>query len=1104
MCLKQLFKERSTLFASLLVGLLALPVRADVPLFTFVQASDSQPITAQDQLRFEDAFSVISEAGELGALLPFPVDFVVFPGDLVERDDRAAEWLQFNDTLTTYLNENNIPFFAVPGNHDQEIAGISNYETYVADSGVWDFGSAWFTGQNGRSGDTGWNGLRFIGVNNSNGSTNSVSTEDATLVANAITSAEAAGENVFIIAHHAHNSASRTPLATQLESLNVVGYLRGHIDQAFANQGLPGITNPNVWEVNSNSIKDIGVIVYYEVYQTYINAYVLQLAFSPSTLPVAAVIDLPQPLTVAVPDVPVAALSAAPLAGNAPLEVRFVDQSTGPATTWLWEFGDGATSTLKNPIHTYASAGAYNVTLTASNSSGTNVTTANNLVTVAPSLPIRQFIAAADARVRSTRPDRNYGSESQLRIRAGDPEHRSFLRFDVAGIGASEIISASLQLSVSDGSNSGGSVYLVSSGWDESTINFNNAPSISGPALSSLGDINTSAVAVYDVTPAITGDGSYSFALTTSSTNSAFFNSRETATPPILVVEVGDPVAPTAAFSASPLSGTAPRSVSFIDQSQPAADSWLWDFGDGATSSSPDPVHVYEFPGSYSVSLTASNSAGSDSLTQSNLIQVFPPVQPQAQFSVDVISGSAPLTVTFENQSTGNPTAWSWDFGDGAVSSEQAPVHTYAAAGEYTVALTASNAAGSDTQTQVDLIEVGASAIALTIEARDDALVRSSRPDRNYGALDHIRVRDATSGYQSFMQFEIAGLQGNDVSAATLKLLATDGSSSGGTLIVTDTGWDEASVTFDTAPASTGSFTSTIGAVAAGDLVEIDVTSAINGEGLLSFGLVAGSSNSALYSSKEGLQAPALELVLAQPSAPVAAFSASPVTGSAPHSVDFIDTSSGPATSWNWEFGDGNSSSDKNPSHTYTFAGSYSVTLTASNALGSDTTTSADLVVIAPPSDTLTINVSADARVRSDSGDKNYGGDSVLRVRGSQDIAHRSFLQFDVAGVNVMPVSSVTLRLYVTDGSTDGGSLYVVDSSWTESTITYNNAPVMTGQPVAQAGLVIADTWIDLDVTSVVTADGTYSFGMLSNSTNSALFSSREGNESPRLIVEFE
>jgi PKD repeat protein len=82
------------------------------------------------------------------------------------------------------------------------------------------------------------------------------------------------------------------------------------------------------------------------------------------------------------------------------------------------------------------------------------------------------------------------------------------------------------------------------------------------------------------------------------------------------------------------------------------------------------------------------------------------PVAPVASFTGTPVSGNAPLNVVFTDASTGSPTSWSWTFGDGGTSTAQNPSHTYTAGGTYTVALTVSNAAGSNTQTRTGYITV--------------------------------------------------------------------------------------------------------------------------------------------------------------------------------------------------------------------------------------------------------------------------------------------------------------------------------------------------------------------------------------------------------------
>lgn len=77
-----------------------------------------------------------------------------------------------------------------------------------------------------------------------------------------------------------------------------------------------------------------------------------------------------------------------------------------------------------------------------------------------------------------------------------------------------------------------------------------------------------------------------------------------------------------------------------------------------------------------------------------------------AQFTSDVTKGSGPLCVKFTDTSTGEPTKWKWDFGDGTTSSKQNPKHEYSKVGCYTVTLTVTNDEGSDTVTRTDYIVV--------------------------------------------------------------------------------------------------------------------------------------------------------------------------------------------------------------------------------------------------------------------------------------------------------------------------------------------------------------------------------------------------------------
>jgi PKD repeat protein len=171
------------------------------------------------------------------------------------------------------------------------------------------------------------------------------------------------------------------------------------------------------------------------------------------------------------------------------------------------------------------------------------------------------------------------------------------------------------------------------------------------------------------------------------------------------IESTGGPVAPVADFSANKTTGTAPLSVTFSDQSSGSPTQWSWDFGDGGTSSAQNPTHSFTADGRYTVSLTATNGVGSDTETKTNYITVG--TAPTAAFHGSPTTGSSPLGVQFTDDSTGNPTSWTWDFGDSTTSTAQNPTHTYNADGTYTVKLTATNVLGSDTETKAGYVVVG-------------------------------------------------------------------------------------------------------------------------------------------------------------------------------------------------------------------------------------------------------------------------------------------------------------------------------------------------------------------------------------------------------------
>lgn len=169
-----------------------------------------------------------------------------------------------------------------------------------------------------------------------------------------------------------------------------------------------------------------------------------------------------------------------------------------------------------------------------------------------------------------------------------------------------------------------------------------------------------------------------------------------------------------AGFTWSPTSPQVGSAVSFAATQQPSpappqAATWAWDFeSDGAIdSTAPSPQHTFPTAGTWNVTLTVVDLAGP--ATQTRQVEATPvPTVPESSFSHETAGGAAPLTIQFVDGSSNAPTSWSWTFGDGEGSTLQSPSHAFARPGTYTVALVASNAAGTDATPAVGTITVSA------------------------------------------------------------------------------------------------------------------------------------------------------------------------------------------------------------------------------------------------------------------------------------------------------------------------------------------------------------------------------------------------------------
>ena len=190
-----------------------------------------------------------------------------------------------------------------------------------------------------------------------------------------------------------------------------------------------------------------------------------------------------------------------------------------------------------------------------------------------------------------------------------------------------------------------------------------------------------------------TSSGTYTVNLTAQKVCSDGTSRQSTISKQVVVNPESPPVAD---FTATPTSGVAPLTVTFTDMSSSNVLSWSWQFGDGATSNAENTSHVYTAAGTYNVNLTVQGLCGEDTQTKQVVIDVCP--QPVANFTFTTYDCNS--TVTFKDTSTGNPSSWSWQFGDGTTSTLQNPVQVYTNAGTYTVNLTATRVCSDGTSRQ--------------------------------------------------------------------------------------------------------------------------------------------------------------------------------------------------------------------------------------------------------------------------------------------------------------------------------------------------------------------------------------------------------------------
>jgi hypothetical protein len=396
-------------------------------------------------------------------------------------------------------------------------------------------------------------------------------------------------------------------------------------------------------------------------------------------------------------------------------------------------------------------------------------------------------------------------------------------------------------------------------------------------------------------------------------------------------------------------------------------------------------------------------------------------------------------------------------------------------------------------------------ASTLTFTAEADARVEEAHQTTNYGSSNSLLVNGASNpDIESFIRFSVSGVTGLIQSARLRVYITTNSSTNGPAAYGANNTWSEAEITWKNRPARASSMLDNEGAVSTNSWVEYNVTPFVMDNGTYTFVLAADSNDGITGSSREGSRPPQLVITFGSRT--------STPTSTQPPTATATDTSTATPT-----FTQSPTASDT-PSATPTFTQPPATTSTDTAILPAPSTTTTP--TLSQPSDdststpTATATTSsvnplkfapnADARVSQLYPTNNYGIATTLRVDGNSGETQTSYIRFTTSGVSA-PIQSVKLRVFcTTNGTTNGPKIYLASSNWAESGtggINWNNRPALLSEAFDNKTAIETNSWMEYDVTSLVSGNGTYTFALVADSTDGVVFSSREGSAAPELVV---
>ncbi len=663
------------------------------------------------------------------------------------------------------------------------------------------------------------------------------------------------------------------------------------------------------------------------------------------------------------------------------------NSSSSLADSYSWTFGDGGTSLLQNPTHSYTAAGTYQVKLVVTTNNGCKDSTAQ-VITINPQPSAVTYTINAGSQCLT---GNSFAFATAATVSGGTVGYAwnfgdggtSTTQNPTHGYTTAGTYQVGLVVTTNNGCKDSTAQTVTvypqpvaafttnssSQCLSNNTISFTNTSTVSSGSITgyswTFGDGGSSLL--QNPTHSYATAGTYQVKLVVTTNNGC----KDSTTQAITINPQPTAVTYTINAGNQCLTGNI---FAFVTSATVAGGTvgYAWNFGDGGTSTTQNPTHGFAAAGTYQVSLVVTTNNGCKDSTAQTVI-VYP--QPVAGFTTNnnpqcLSNNNFPFTST-STVSSGSITGYSWTFGDGGTSTAQNPAHNYTSAGTYQVKLVVSTNTGcKDSTTQAITINPQPTAVTYTINAGNQCLTGN-----NFAFATGATVSGGTVGYAwNFGDGGTSSLQNpahNYTSAGTYQVKL---------VVTTNNGCKDSttqSITINPQPIAvtytinagnqclTGnSFAFATSATVAGGTVGYawnfgDGGTSTTQNPTHSYTAAGPYQVQLMVTSNNGCKDSTAQTIIVYPQ-PIAAFTTSNSTQClSNNNFNFTSTStvsSGSITGYSWTFGDGGTSTAQNPIHSYTTAGTYQIKLVVTTNNGCKDSISNSITIHPQPVAAFTIN----------------------------------------------------------------------------------------------------------------------------------------------------